>query len=57
MMRGSRDFTSRDSYVEFLRQECGQKNAGRAVRLAAHLEAKDLEVVAHGLLRPPFAGT
>jgi hypothetical protein len=34
MMRGSRDFTSRDSYVAFLRQECGQKNAGRAVRLA-----------------------
>jgi hypothetical protein len=34
MMRGSRDFTSRDSYLEFLRELCGQQNAGRAVRLA-----------------------
>lgn len=34
MMRGSRDFNSRDSYVEFLREVCRQKNAGRAVRLA-----------------------
>jgi hypothetical protein len=34
MMRGSRDFTSRDSYLEFLREQCGQNNAGRAVRLA-----------------------
>ncbi len=29
MMRGSRDFTSRDSYGVFLRQLFGQKNAGR----------------------------
>jgi hypothetical protein len=34
MMRGSRDFTSRDSYLEFLREQCRQKNAGRADRLA-----------------------
>src|SRR6266404_4416576 len=34
MMRGSRDFTSRDSYLEFLRELCAQQNAGRAVRLA-----------------------
>ncbi len=34
MMRGSRDFTSRDSYGVFLRQLFGQQNAGRAVRLA-----------------------
>ncbi len=34
MMRGSRDFSSRDSYGVFLRQLFGQKNAGRAVRLA-----------------------
>jgi hypothetical protein len=34
MMRGSRDFTSRDSYLAFLREQCAQKNAGRAVRLA-----------------------
>jgi hypothetical protein len=34
MMRGSRDFTSRDSYLAFLREQCGQNNAGRAVRLA-----------------------
>src|SRR5258708_19798270 len=34
MMRGSRDFTSRESYLAFLREQCGQKNAGRAVRLA-----------------------
>src|SRR6266568_4459749 len=34
MMRGSRDFTSRDSYLAFLREQCRQKNAGRAVRLA-----------------------
>src|ERR1700675_1863587 len=29
MMRGSRDFTSRDSYLVFLRAPCGQHNAGR----------------------------
>lgn len=34
MMRGSRDFTSRDSYVAFLREQYGQKNAGRAARFA-----------------------
>jgi hypothetical protein len=34
MMRGSRDFTSRDSYTTFLRQVFGQQNAGRAARLA-----------------------
>jgi hypothetical protein len=34
MMRGSRDFTSLDSYLEFLHALCGQQNAGRAVRLA-----------------------
>jgi hypothetical protein len=34
MMRGSRDFTSRDSYTAFLRQVFGQQNAGRAARLA-----------------------
>jgi hypothetical protein len=34
MMRGSRDFTSRDSYWVFVRQLFGQQNAGRASRLA-----------------------
>ena len=34
MMRGSRDFTSRDSYLAFLRQVLAQQNAGRAARLA-----------------------
>ncbi len=34
MMRGSRDFSSRDSYGVFLRQLFGKKIAGRAVRLA-----------------------
>jgi hypothetical protein len=34
MMRGSRDFTSRASYWEFVRQLFGQQNAGRAARLA-----------------------
>jgi hypothetical protein len=34
MMRGSRNFSSRDSYLAFLREQCGQKNAGRVVRLA-----------------------
>jgi hypothetical protein len=34
MMRGSRDFTSRDSYWAFVRQLFGQQNAGRAARLA-----------------------
>jgi len=34
MMRGSRDFSSRDSYLAFLREQCGQQNAGRAERLA-----------------------
>jgi hypothetical protein len=34
MMRGSRDFSSRDSYGEFVRQLMGQKNAGRAARFA-----------------------
>jgi len=34
MMRGSRDFTSKDSYWEFLLQVFAQQNAGRAARLA-----------------------
>jgi hypothetical protein len=34
MMRGSRDFTSRDSYLAFVRQVFAQQNAGRAARLA-----------------------
>jgi hypothetical protein len=34
MMRGSREFNSRDSYTLFLRQVLGQENAGRAARLA-----------------------
>jgi hypothetical protein len=34
MMRGSRDFSSRDRYTAFLRQVFGQQNAGRAARLA-----------------------
>jgi len=34
MMRGSRDFTSRDSYWEFVQQVFAQQNAGRAARLA-----------------------
>ena len=34
MMRGSRDFTSRDSYMAFLRHVFAQQNAGRAARLA-----------------------
>jgi hypothetical protein len=34
MMRGSRDFTSRDSYLAFARQVFAQQNAGRAARLA-----------------------
>jgi hypothetical protein len=34
MMRGSRDFTSRDSYWVFARQVFAQQNAGRAARLA-----------------------
>jgi Mu transposase, C-terminal domain len=34
MMRGSRDFTSRASYWEFVRQVFAQQNAGRAARLA-----------------------
>jgi hypothetical protein len=34
MMRGSRDFTSRDSYWGFVRQVFEQQNAGRAARLA-----------------------
>jgi hypothetical protein len=34
MMRGSRDFTSRDSYRVFMRQLFAQQNAGRAARLA-----------------------
>jgi Mu transposase-like protein len=34
MMRGSRDFTSRDSYWVFVRQVFEQQNAGRAARLA-----------------------
>jgi hypothetical protein len=34
MMRGSRDFTSRDSYGVFVRQLFGQQNAGRAARFA-----------------------
>jgi hypothetical protein len=34
MMRGSREFRSRDSYTLFLRQVLGQENAGRVARLA-----------------------
>jgi hypothetical protein len=34
MMRGSRDFPSRDGYTAFVRQMFGQQNAGRAARLA-----------------------
>jgi hypothetical protein len=34
LMRGSRDFTSRDSYWGFVQQLLGQQNAGRAARLA-----------------------
>ena len=34
MMRGSRDFSSRDSYWMFVRQLFAQKNAGRIARLA-----------------------
>ncbi len=34
MMRGSRDFSSRDRYGVFLRQLLGQENAGRAAKLA-----------------------
>jgi hypothetical protein len=34
MMRGSRDFSSRDSYWVFVRQLFAQQNAGRAARLA-----------------------
>ena len=34
MMRGSRDFTSLDSYWVFVRQLFAQQNAGRAVRFA-----------------------
>lgn len=34
MMRASRDFSSRDSYLAFLRQVFAQQNAGRAGRLA-----------------------
>jgi Mu transposase-like protein len=34
MMRGSRDFTSRDCYWVFVRQVFEQQNAGRAARLA-----------------------
>jgi hypothetical protein len=34
MMRGSRDFSSRDSYLTLLRQVFAQQNAGRAGRLA-----------------------
>jgi hypothetical protein len=34
MLRGSRDFESREAYTAFLRQLLEQKNAGRRVRLA-----------------------
>jgi hypothetical protein len=34
LMRGSRDFSGRDSYLAFLRQVLAQQNAGRAARLA-----------------------
>ena len=37
MLRGSRDFSSRDAYETFLRQLFEQANAGRAVRLAEEL--------------------
>ena len=34
MLRGSREFTDVAAYVGFLRQVCGQRNAGRSGRLA-----------------------
>jgi hypothetical protein len=34
MLRGSRDFPSRDGYAAFLRQQFDRQNAGRAARLA-----------------------
>ena len=37
MLRGSRDFPSRDAYEEFLRQRFEQANAARQVRLAEEL--------------------
>ena len=37
MLRGSRDFPSRDAYAAFLRQVFRQQNAGRAARLAEEL--------------------
>lgn len=40
MLRGSRDFASRQEYEEFLRKLLGQLNAGRCKRLA--LERKEL---------------
>ncbi len=38
MLRGSRDFASRDEYLAFLRQLLGQLNAGRRQRLAEELK-------------------
>jgi hypothetical protein len=46
MLRGSRDFASREDYTAFLRQLFGQANGGRHVRLAEEL----------ALLRPLPAG-
>jgi hypothetical protein len=37
LLRGSRDFASRDAYAGFLRQLFGQRNAGRQARLAEEL--------------------
>src|SRR5260370_2025062 len=46
MLRGSRDFSSREGYTAFLRQLCEPANGGRHVRLAEEL----------ALLRPLPAG-
>ncbi len=38
MLRGSRDFASREEYTQFLRTVCRQQNAGRRVRLEEELK-------------------
>ena len=38
MLRGSRDFASREEYTQFLRDMCRQQNAGRRVRLEEELK-------------------
>lgn len=39
MLRGSRDFNSREEYASFLREVCNQANAGRSDRFAEELQA------------------